>query len=97
MSDAAGELVEIFLCDILGDYMPSSTEKSREAHRMVAAASADVADGHAWPYCKKPRHLAGFIKGIALSLCRPCRAYDLGNGAIRLGKRARVRRGEIGR
>src|SRR5262245_54297769 len=89
MSDAPGELVEIFLCDVLCDYTPISTEQSREAHRMVAAASTDVADAHAWLYCKEPRHLAGFIKGIALSLRGACWAHDLGNGAICRGKCAR--------
>jgi hypothetical protein len=65
---------------------------------MVAAASADVGYGHAWPYCKKLRKLAGFIKSIALPLRGATWAYDLRNGALRLGKRARrfARRREIG-
>src|SRR5262245_32424226 len=65
---------------------------------MVAAASADVAYGHARPYCKEPRKLGGLIKGIALPFRGATWAYDLRNGAFRLGKRARrfARRREVG-
>jgi hypothetical protein len=65
---------------------------------MVPTAGADVANGHARPYCKKPRELAGFIKGIALPLRGAAWAYDFRNGAFRLGKRARrfARRREVG-
>src|SRR5262245_1007778 len=56
---------------------------------MVAAARADVADGHPRPYGKQPRELAGLVKGITLPLRGAAWAYDLRNGAFRLGKRAR--------
>src|SRR5262249_4015028 len=78
-----GEVSEVILPDVLGDDGAAWAQEAREADRVVAAASTDVADRHAWRQFKKTGNLSGLIQRIAVLLGGAPWADNLCNGTPR--------------
>jgi hypothetical protein len=75
--DPARQAIEIFWNDVLGNDVPPWSDPSGQAHRVIAAASADIGDGKTGPDAEQAHHPLGFTGLIARFLVPP----DVGDNA----------------
>ena len=68
---------QIFRHDIFCNYAPIGSDNRCQSHDVVAAACADVRDGHPGLDAEKPHELARFVGGVSLLFAMPNRADDL--------------------
>ena len=77
---------QIFRHDIFCNYAPIGSDNRRQSHDVVAAACADVRDGHPGLDAEKPHELARFVGGVSLLFAMPIGLMISATGRSGFGK-----------
>ncbi len=86
--DPAGQAFEIFRNDVLGEDVPRWSDPPRHAHRIVAAAGADIRDPEPGLDAEQVHHALGFAGLVARLLVTPDVGDDARDGPGGRRKRA---------
>ena len=86
IANALAQLAQIVRHDVFGIDASVGPDDRRKPHRVIAAACADVGDGHPAPDPEQLDNLLNFAGRITLLFVVPDRADDIRDRTFRLGK-----------
>ena len=81
------QAAQIFGHDVFREDAAVGTDDGRQSHDVIAAARADVRDGHSGPDAEQPHKLLRLAGSVTLLLVMPYRADDVRHRAVGFWKR----------